>query len=115
MTHRTILAIALCASTNLLLGACAEPTAAKPDPASAAQPGPANSAPSGAPAEPAAPVDPKVAKAIEIADAIEASPTTADAVLERHGLDREGLDALMLEIAANPELAASYREGRAAG
>lgn len=64
-------------------------------------------------AAPAAPLDPKVAKAVEIADAIAKSPDDADAILEKNGLDREKLDAMMFEIAKDPALAAQYQAARA--
>lgn len=61
----------------------------------------------------AAPLDPKVAKAVEVADAIAKNPDDADAILEKHGLDREKLDAMMFEIAKDPALAEAYRVARA--
>lgn len=61
----------------------------------------------------AAPLDPKVAKAVEIADAISKTPGDADAILEKNGLDREKLDAMMFEIAKDPALAAQYQAARA--
>lgn len=60
-----------------------------------------------------APLDPKVAKAVEIADAIAKAPGDADAILEKNGLDREKLDAMMFEIAKDPNLAAQYQAARA--
>ena len=57
-------------------------------------------------------LDPKVAKAVSIAREIEADPSKAEDVLAKHELDREGLDALMYEIARNPELAKSYAAAR---
>ena len=59
-------------------------------------------------------LDPKVQKAVTIAREIEAAPDTADQVLAKHELDREGLDALMYEIARSPELAKAYRDARLA-
>lgn len=57
-------------------------------------------------------LDPKVAKAVNIAREIEADPSKAEEVLAKHELDREGLDALMYEIARSPELAKSYAAAR---
>lgn len=59
------------------------------------------------------PLDPKVAKAVEIADAIAKAPGDADAILEKNGLDRDKLDAMMFEIAKDPKLAAQYQAARA--
>lgn len=64
-------------------------------------------------AEAEAPLDPRVAKAVEIADAIAKAPEDADAILEKHGLDRDKLDAMMFEIAKDPALAESYKLARA--
>lgn len=63
------------------------------------------------PAEP--PLDPRVAKAAKLAGEIEAAPEDADAILEKHGLDRDKLDALMYEIAADKDLAEDYKWARA--
>ncbi len=60
-----------------------------------------------------APLDPRVAKAAEIAKAIDKDPAKADEVLAAKGLDRDGLEALMYEIAKDPKLAASYEQARA--
>ena len=57
-------------------------------------------------------LDPKVAKAVNIAKEIEADPSKADEILAKHELNREGLDALMYEIARSPELAKSYAAAR---
>lgn len=59
-------------------------------------------------------LDPKVQKAVQIAREIELDPSSADQVLAKHELDREGLDALMYEIARNPELSKAYRDARMA-
>jgi len=69
---------------------------------------------SGAPAEAAAeaPLDPRVAKAVEVADAIASAPEDADAILEKHGLDRDKLDAMLFEIARDPALSAAYKTAR---
>ena len=57
-------------------------------------------------------LDPKVQRAAAIADGIERDPDSSDEVLARADLDREGLDALMYEIAIDPELASQYRIAR---
>jgi hypothetical protein len=57
-------------------------------------------------------LDPKVRRATEIAESIERDPAASDQVLAQADLDREGLDALMYEIAINPELASQYRIAR---
>jgi hypothetical protein len=62
--------------------------------------------------DPLAGLDPKVVRAVELAEDIESDPEAADDVLARAELDREGLDALMYEIALEPELAAQYRIAR---
>jgi hypothetical protein len=57
-------------------------------------------------------LDPKVSKAASIAREIESAPSDADAILQRHGLDRDGLDRLMYDIARNPDLSRAYRDAR---
>jgi hypothetical protein len=57
-------------------------------------------------------MDPKVAKAVSIAREIEADPSKAEDVLGKYELDREGLDALMYEIARSPDLAKAYAAAR---
>lgn len=65
-------------------------------------------------AEPEAPpLDPRVAKAAKLADEIEAAPQKADEILDENGLDRDKLDELMYEIAADEKLAAEYKLARA--
>lgn len=85
--------------------------AAKPEPK------PEPSATPGQPAEKAPPPDPSVEKiqtAVKVAREISADPEHADDVLARHGLDRDKLDALMFEIAADPELTDAYMAARRA-
>ena len=80
----------------------------------AAKDGPAKTAPDAASeAAPEAPLDPRVAKAVEIADAIAAAPQDADEILAKHGLDRAQLESMMFEIAHDPALSNSYRIARA--
>jgi hypothetical protein len=64
------------------------------------------------PAEEAA-LDPKVEQAVAIASAIEAAPGDADTILAKHSIDRDGLDELMYDIAADPDLSESYLTARA--
>ena len=61
------------------------------------------------------PTDPeeKLQLAITVAREIEARPEQADQILARHRLEREELDLLMYEIAADPALAERYRQARA--
>ncbi|HEY8380163.1 MAG TPA: hypothetical protein VIK91_26920 [Nannocystis sp.] len=54
----------------------------------------------------------KVKTAAAIAREIAADPEHADEVLRRHGLDREKLDAMMFEIAADPALTEAYMAAR---
>lgn len=58
-------------------------------------------------------LDPRVEKAAKLAQELDQEPFEADAILEKNGLDRDGLDELMYEIAADPDLARSYRLARA--
>ncbi|MCB9568323.1 MAG: hypothetical protein H6710_14125 [Myxococcales bacterium] len=53
-------------------------------------------------------MDPRVEKAVTIANEIAKNPDDADAILEKNGLDREGFEKLMYEIAKDPELSKSY-------
>lgn len=64
-------------------------------------------------AAPEAPrVDPRVERAARIAKAVAANPDGADAVLAQEGLSADELDALMYEIAEDPELSAAYAAAR---
>lgn len=56
--------------------------------------------------------DPLVAKAATLAKSIEAKPDDTDVLLAAVSLDREGLDALMYQIATDPDLTAQYRIAR---
>ena len=49
-----------------------------------------------------------------IAREIVAAPERLDAILEAHGTTAERFDALLIDIAADPRLAAAYEEARAA-
>lgn len=50
-----------------------------------------------------------VEQAAAAAKAIQADPAQADAALSAHGLTRDSFEALMYEIAADPEKSAAYR------
>lgn len=56
----------------------------------------------------------KVQLAATVAREISADPEKADEILTRHKLDREQLDALMFEIASNPDLTQAYMAARKA-
>lgn len=64
--------------------------------------------------EAADPLDPRVEKAVTVANAIAADPDSADEILEKNGLDREKFEELMYEIAKDPELSESYAVNREA-
>ena len=51
-------------------------------------------------------------RAGEIARAIDKEPDRAEAILQEHGLSVEELEALMFEIAEDPELSAAYEAVR---
>lgn len=73
-------------------------------------------APAAAPAEPehqdAAPSQSKAELAAQVAVEISKSPEQADAILAKHGLNRESLETLMFEIAKDPKLRAAYNAAR---
>lgn len=54
----------------------------------------------------------KIKVAATVAKEIAADPEHADEVLDRHGLDRAKLDAMMFEIAADPSLTEAYMAAR---
>jgi len=58
------------------------------------------------------PLQEKVQIAAVVAKAIAADPEHADDVLNKHGLDRAQLDAMMFEIAADPALTEAYMAAR---
>lgn len=67
--------------------------------------------------EPAADVpalDPKVEKAVTLANKLAAEPSRADAILEEAGMDRQSFQTLLYEIAHDPELSKSYAVAREA-
>lgn len=53
--------------------------------------------------------DARVVKASSVAKEIEKDPENADEILKAHELDRESLEALLYEIAKDPQLSAAYR------
>lgn len=60
------------------------------------------------------PADEKVQLAATVAREISGAPDKADEILGKHGLDRDKLDALMFEIADDPELTKAYMAARRA-
>jgi len=60
------------------------------------------------------PLDPRVEKAVTIANAIAADPDSADTILESNDMDRDKFEALMYEIAKDPELSQLYAANREA-
>jgi len=56
--------------------------------------------------------DGRVALAATVAREISSAPERADEILGKHGLDRDKLDALMFEIAGDPELTRAYMAAR---
>lgn len=56
--------------------------------------------------------DPRVVQAAEVARELANAPEKADDVLAQKNLDREKLDALMYEIASDPDLTEQYRIAR---
>lgn len=118
----------LLVSTLLVAAACGtpkqdtpireEPIAARPAEPSATPPPGKDMADAAAPEEPTEPedefsaYDPRVAQAARVAVKIQADPSKVETVLASADLDREKLDALMYEIASNPELTQQYRIAR---
>jgi len=64
------------------------------------------------PEEPAPELDPKVEQAVTLANQISANPGEADDILDQAGMDREAYEALLYEIAKDPELSKSYAVAR---
>ena len=113
MRHQRSIFLAPIVATAFVLGACNpkdEPTvAAKPNTPVSAQ----HESQSNKVAQTAA--DPRVERAAAIAIAISAEPANADAILEKHGIDRDELETMMYEIAEDPELRDEYAKARAGG
>ncbi|PRP99059.1 hypothetical protein ENSA5_29010 [Enhygromyxa salina] len=57
-------------------------------------------------------LDPKVEQAVNVANSIASDPGAADSILEEAGLDRQSFEALLYEIARDPELSKSYAVAR---
>lgn len=78
-------------------------------------PGPVVAAPEPK-AEPAAPAPDspqgKVILAAAVAKEISVAPEQADEILGKHGLDRDKFDAIIFEIAGDPELTKAYMAAR---
>ena len=63
-------------------------------------------------APPVNPADEKVQLAATVAKEISGAPDKADEILGKHGLDRDKLDAMMFEIAGDPEMTKAYMAAR---
>lgn len=102
----------------LVLGACDKGDGAKKGGDKQASAAEAGAAEAGAAAEggeeavEADPLDPKVEKAVGLANEISAAPENADAILAGAGMDRESFEQLLYEIAKDPELSKSYAVAR---
>ncbi|WP_146158772.1 hypothetical protein [Enhygromyxa salina] len=59
-------------------------------------------------------LDPKVEKAVTVANMIANDPAAADKILDEAGLDRESFETMLYEIARDPELSKSYAIAREA-
>jgi hypothetical protein len=86
----------------------AKKSEAKPD----VKPAPDTKKPDAPPA--ADPLDGKVQLAATIAREIAGAPEQADEILGKHGLDRDKFDAMIFEIAGDPELTKKYMAARKA-
>jgi hypothetical protein len=73
-------------------------------------PGP--SAPATATATTPAPAADDVARAAQIAGAIDKDPDKADEILKQNGMDRAGFDALLFDIASDPAKSDQYAAAR---
>jgi len=62
----------------------------------------------------AAALDPKVDKAVKVANKIATNPDATDTILSEAGLDRESFEVLLYEIARDPALSESYSVAREA-
>jgi len=54
----------------------------------------------------------KIKLAATVAREISGAPDQADEILGKHGLDRDKLDALMFEIAGDPDMTQKYMDAR---
>ena len=57
-------------------------------------------------------LDPRVEQAVTLANRIAAAPDSADTILDEAGMDRSAFEALLFEIARDPELSKSYAVAR---
>jgi hypothetical protein len=124
MTMRTIITTTIMGLTlSLTLGACDKGDPAKTDKQAKvdkkADPTDPTVKPADADADADAEVDapsldPKVDKAVTVANMIANDPAAADTILEEAGLDRDSFEAMLYEIARDPELSKSYAIAREA-
>lgn len=115
---RTIITTTICALV-LTLGACDKGDPAKTDNQAKVdnQAGDANVKPVEAVDDDTAEgpsLDPKVEQAVTVANLIAADPGAADSILAEAGLDRDSFEAMLYEIARDPELSKSYAIAREA-
>lgn len=114
MTMRNICFTILLGST-LTLAACDKGADKGADKAAAKAPdknADGVKAPGDGDAPKASSLDPKVERAVTVANKISASPSDTDAILADAGLDRDSFDKLLYEIARDPELSKSYAIAR---
>jgi hypothetical protein len=90
----------------------AKKSEAKPDARPDVKPAPDTKKSDAPPA--ADPLDGKVQLAATIAREIAGAPEQADEILGKHGLDRDKFDAMIFEIAGDPELTRKYMAARKA-
>ncbi|GEM_PF-2821863 len=119
---RISLTILLAGFSGLALASCegsSEPQkSAKTEAKPAVKTPPPPSAKADAKADANKPVEPKESPedkaktAATVANEIAGNPADADAILAKHDMDREKLDALMYEIARDPELTKAYAQAR---
>jgi hypothetical protein len=64
------------------------------------------------PPRPASTIPEKVQLAAAVAREISAAPELADEILGKHGLDRDAFDAIVFEIASDPQLTTAYMAAR---
>ncbi len=110
MTTRNIIGTFLVVVATACGGGATDKEITAEKPPAATQP--ADPAPATTPAEVNPDLPAPVAKAAKLASAIESNPEAADQILEDHEMNREDLDTLMYEIAADPELSAAYQAAR---
>lgn len=99
----------LACSATLSLSACKKQEHTEPAPKENAAPADIDPDPANSPSTPS-----KAKIAAEVAVEISRTPEQADAILARHGMDRESLEALIFEIAKDPKLREAYNHARQA-